>query len=40
MSTTPIDKDKLISELQQEVKTLKTIVIELMERLARYENPE
>jgi transposase len=40
MSTNPIDKDKLIAELQQEVKMLKAIIFELMERLAKYENPK
>ena len=40
MSTAPMDKDKLIAELQQEVKMLKALVIELMERLAKYENPK
>jgi len=33
-------KDKLIAELQQEVKMLKALVFELMERLAKYENPK
>lgn len=40
MSTAPIDKDKLIAELQQEVQTLKALVVELMGRLAKYENPK
>ena len=46
MSTSPIDKDKRITELEQEVKTLKSLVMELMainksllERLAKIENP-
>ena len=40
MSANPINKDKLIAELQQEVITLKALVFELMERLAKYENPK
>lgn len=40
METNPIDKDKLIADLQQEVKLLKAIVFELIERLSKYENPK
>lgn len=40
MATDPIDKDKLIEELRLEVKTLTALVFELMERLAKYENPK
>jgi transposase len=40
METNPIDKDRLIADLQQEVKMLKAIVFELIERLAKYENPK
>ena len=40
MAANPIDKDKRIAELEQEVKKLTAIVFELIERLARYENPK
>ncbi|MDP3002871.1 MAG: IS66 family transposase [Bacteroidales bacterium] len=40
MSINSIDKDNRIAELEQEVKMLKAIIFELMERLARYENPK
>jgi len=34
------DKDKRIAELEQTVKELKAIIFELIERLAKYENPK
>lgn len=40
METSPIDKDKLIEDLQQEVKKLQAIIFELLERLSKYENPK
>ena len=40
MPANPIDKDKLIAELQQEVKTPKALVFHVMERLSKYENPK
>ena len=40
MAADPIDKDKLIEELRNEVKALTALVSELMERLAKYEKPK
>jgi transposase len=40
MAANLIDKDKRIAELEQEVKKLTAIVFELIERLARHENPK
>jgi transposase len=40
MESSTSDKDKRIVELEQEVKELKAIIFELIERLAKYENPK
>jgi len=40
MESSTTDKDKRIAELEQEVKMLKAIIFELIERLAKYENPK
>jgi transposase len=40
MGSSTNDKDKRIAELEQEVKMLKAIIFELIERLAKYENPK